>query len=152
IRAIRTLSERVAGTRLIVTGFRKAIWEHGFYSNFHALQTIGVEVRDYVSESELEYLYDTSTALLFLSDTEGMGLPPLEAMAKGCPVICHDSAELRETCGLAAFYIINQEVEKLADLLERLLTRSLDVETEQKRVLGFEQIEKYRSSKIKEAW
>jgi glycosyltransferase involved in cell wall biosynthesis len=47
----------------------------------------------------------TASALLFCSFNEGFGIPPIEAMATGCPLIVSDIAPLRETCNGAALFI-----------------------------------------------
>jgi glycosyltransferase involved in cell wall biosynthesis len=64
----------------------------------------GVEVRGYVSDDELTELYATASALVFPSLYEGFGLPPLEAMASGCPVAAAQAGSLPEVCGAAARY------------------------------------------------
>jgi glycosyltransferase involved in cell wall biosynthesis len=62
----------------------------------------GVESRGRVSYEELVGLYRTASALVFPSLYEGFGLPPLEAMACGCPVAASNAASLPEVCGDAA--------------------------------------------------
>jgi glycosyltransferase involved in cell wall biosynthesis len=57
-----------------------------------------------VSDDDLAFLYQNALCLMFPSQTEGFGLPVLEAMALGCPVISSDVASLREVCGEAALY------------------------------------------------
>ncbi len=57
-----------------------------------------------VTDAELRALFDQATALVFPSLFEGFGLPPLEAMACGCPVIASDIPTLREVCGDAVLY------------------------------------------------
>lgn len=57
-----------------------------------------------LSDGELAALLHDSMCLAFPSFTEGFGLPPLEAMALGCPVIVSDRASLPEICGDAALY------------------------------------------------
>jgi glycosyltransferase involved in cell wall biosynthesis len=54
--------------------------------------------------AELARLYRAAACLLFPSFYEGFGLPVLEAMAHGCPVVASDIAALREVCGDAAVY------------------------------------------------
>jgi glycosyltransferase involved in cell wall biosynthesis len=65
---------------------------------------VGVESRGRVSYDELVRLYRTAAALVFPSLYEGFGLPPLEAMACGCPVAVSNAASLPEVCGDAAEY------------------------------------------------
>jgi glycosyltransferase involved in cell wall biosynthesis len=62
----------------------------------------GVDVRGHVSQAELVSLLQRASALVFPSLYEGFGLPPLEAMACGCPVACSSAAALPETVGDAA--------------------------------------------------
>jgi glycosyltransferase involved in cell wall biosynthesis len=57
-----------------------------------------------VSDDELTQILRSCLCLAFPSFTEGFGLPPLEAMALGCPVVVSDRASLPEVCGDAALY------------------------------------------------
>jgi glycosyltransferase involved in cell wall biosynthesis len=57
-----------------------------------------------VSDDELAALFADCLCLAFPSFTEGFGLPALEAMARGCPVVSTDRASLPEVCGDAALY------------------------------------------------
>lgn len=57
-----------------------------------------------VDDNDLAFLYRHALCLVFPSKTEGFGLPALEAMALGCPVISSDAASLPEVCGEAALY------------------------------------------------
>jgi glycosyltransferase involved in cell wall biosynthesis len=57
-----------------------------------------------LSDSELAALLGHCLCLAFPSFVEGFGLPPLEAMALGCPVVASDRASLPEVCGKAALY------------------------------------------------
>ena len=58
-----------------------------------------------VSEDELPLLYASAEALIFPSYYEGFGLPALEAMACGCPVIASNASSLPEVCGQAAVLV-----------------------------------------------
>jgi glycosyltransferase involved in cell wall biosynthesis len=74
----------------------------------------GVESRGLVGESELVELYRTASALVYPTLYEGFGLPPLEAMACGCPVAVSRVASLPEICGDAAVYFDPSSVEDVA--------------------------------------
>ena len=74
----------------------------------------GVEVRGHVPRDELVRLYQTAEALVFPSLYEGFGLPPLEAMACGCPVAVSQAGALPEVCGDAARYFDPAEPEEIA--------------------------------------
>lgn len=60
---------------------------------------------EYVFFKDLPYLYSEAKILVYPSLYEGFGLPTLEAMACGCPVIVSNSSSLTEVCGDAALYI-----------------------------------------------
>ena len=75
-----------------------------------------------LGDAELKALYGHATALVFPSLYEGFGLPPLEAMACGCPVGAAQAAAIPEVCGDAALYFDPQSVDAIAAALQRLLT------------------------------
>ena len=81
----------------------------------------GVEARGNVSLDELVSLYRRAAALVFPSLYEGFGLPPLEAMACGCPVACSLAASLPEVCGDAARYFSPEDPEEMAAAVEDVL-------------------------------
>ena len=76
--------------------------------------------RGFVSEEELAGLYRGACALLYPSQYEGFGLPPLEAMTLGCPVVTTRSMSLPEVCGEAAYYFHPQNPRTLAEAMVRL--------------------------------
>ncbi|HEV7567549.1 MAG TPA: glycosyltransferase family 1 protein [Microbacteriaceae bacterium] len=80
-----------------------------------------VSLKGWLSDEELESLYRTSTVLAFPTLFEGFGLPALEAMARGLPVLASDLPVLREVAGDAAEYVDSADVGALADALVRLL-------------------------------
>lgn len=59
----------------------------------------------YVDDAELERLYREARAFAFLSEYEGLGLTPLEALAAGVPPVLLDTPIARESCGGAASYV-----------------------------------------------
>lgn len=67
-----------------------------------------------VSDAELALLYQNAALFLFPSRYEGFGMPVLEAMAAGCPVVCSTAASLPEVVGDAALMASADDVDALA--------------------------------------
>jgi glycosyltransferase involved in cell wall biosynthesis len=80
-----------------------------------------VESRGHVSADELLDLYRSAACLVFPSLYEGFGLPPLEAMACGCPVAASNATSLPEVCGDAAEYFDPLSTEDMAAAIVRAL-------------------------------
>src|SRR5207237_10035307 len=72
-----------------------------------ALRSQGADLRGWVGKDELAELYRGAAALVLPSRYEGFGLPVLEAMASGTPVVLADEPALREVAGDAAVYAEN---------------------------------------------
>jgi glycosyltransferase involved in cell wall biosynthesis len=70
---------------------------------------------NYVPADELPALYAGAELFVFPSLYEGFGLPPLEAMACGCPVLVSNIASLSEVCGDAAHYVDPYDVKNIAE-------------------------------------
>ena len=75
----------------------------------------GAEKLGSVRPEELASLYRTAACLVFPSLYEGFGLPPLEAMASGCPVAAANAASIPEICGDAAIYFDPRDAEAIAN-------------------------------------
>lgn len=75
----------------------------------------------YVSDHELRALYEHASCFIYPSFYEGFGLPPLEAMACGCPVIVSNTASLPEICGDAALYCNPSSPEDIAKKISLLM-------------------------------
>ena len=80
-----------------------------------------VEAAGYLPPDELAHLYRRASALVFPSLHETFGLPPLEAMASGCPVAVSRAGSLPEVCGDAARYFDPRSAEDIADAIEDVL-------------------------------
>ena len=91
-----------------------------------------IHLRSYVSDQELPELYADASAFVFLSEYEGFGLTPLEALASGVPVVLLDTPVAREVFGDAAKYIARPDADLVATALNAVL---FDVE-ERERILN----------------
>lgn len=77
--------------------------------------------RAYVPDEGLRALYHNARAFAFLSEYEGLGLTPLEALAAGVPPVLLDTPVARESCDSAALYIQPGQLSDLTDALRALL-------------------------------
>jgi len=79
---------------------------------------------DFVSESELPAYYSGATVFVFPSLYEGFGLPPLEAMACGCPVITSNTSSLPEVVGKAGIMVDPYDTDGLVKAMRQVLTNN----------------------------
>lgn len=75
----------------------------------------------FISDGELKALYENAACFLFPSLYEGFGLPPLEAMSCGCPVIVSREASLPEVCGNAAMYCDAHSLDDIVDKVRQMM-------------------------------
>ncbi len=78
----------------------------------------------YVSDGELRALYEHASCFVYPSFYEGFGLPPLEAMACGCPVIVSNAASLPEVCDDAALYCDPNSPKDIAEKIVLLMNNT----------------------------
>ncbi|HEX2914040.1 MAG TPA: glycosyltransferase family 1 protein [Chloroflexia bacterium] len=76
----------------------------------------------YISENDLPLWYNSARCFVYPSVYEGFGLPPLEAMASGCPVITSNTSSLPEVVGEAGIMVGPDDVDALTAGLASLLT------------------------------
>lgn len=105
-----------------------------------------IVLTDYLPESELAALYSGASLFVYPSLFEGFGLPPIEAMACGAPVIVSNTTSLPEICGEAALYIDPKNVEQLA---ARILELYGDPHLQRSyREKGLQQARKFRQNNL----
>ncbi len=75
----------------------------------------------YASDDQLADLYGRARAFVFLSEYEGLGLTPLEALTAGVPPLLFDTAVGRESCGDAALYVQRNRPHDIRHAIEQLL-------------------------------
>jgi len=84
--------------------------------------TEAVIFADNISELSLAYYYSSATLLAYPSLYEGFGLPPLEAMACGCPVVTTNTSSLPEVVGEAGIMVNPYDTHSLVQAMRRVLT------------------------------
>ncbi|HCB1824074.1 glycosyltransferase [Citrobacter amalonaticus] len=93
-----------------------------------------------LSDEELNIAYNQSYALLYPSSYEGFGIPVIEAMRAGCPVIASNTSSIPEVAGDAAILVNSLSADSLRDALTQLTSRP---RREQLISDGFKQAEKF---------
>ena len=81
-----------------------------------------VELRRYAPDDELVGLYRRASVFAFLSEYEGFGMTPLEALSAGVPAVVLDTAVAREVYGSAAVFVARGDIAGTASAIRRLLT------------------------------
>jgi glycosyltransferase involved in cell wall biosynthesis len=121
LESYRDLSESIRREfKLVLVGFRG--WE-----NKEIMETIhrmrgNIYYLGYLPEEDLAKIYNLASLFVYPSFYEGFGLPPLEAMACGCPVIVSNVASLPEVCGDAAYYVDPNDVPSIAEGITKVLS------------------------------
>jgi glycosyltransferase involved in cell wall biosynthesis len=107
------------------------------------LDTLGdlpdwVDRQGLVSQEHLRHLYRTARALVFPSLYEGFGLPPLEAMASGCPVAVSNAGSLPEVVGDAAVLFDPEDPSAISAAILAAIDRTQELQS-----AGLEQVKKF---------
>lgn len=106
-------------SRLYLTGTRSNFSEEFALLLKTALEADIVRELGYVSDQDLLSLLRNAQALIYPSSYEGFGMPPLEAMHAGCPVITTRATSIPEICGDAVLYV---DPDNLQDFAETIMS------------------------------
>ena len=133
--------------RLVLVGRKDYFYRR--LENFIADKKIsGVILAGFISDEELDLVFKEARLYIWPSLYEGFGLPPLEAMAKGTPVVSSREACMPETLGEAVEYFDGKSVADMAKAIGSILGQ------EKKRQdliqKGYEQVRKYSWKKMGE--
>lgn len=123
IRAFDLLRKKTGSdAKLVVTGKRGEAYEE----IIRLISAIGLEKRviltGYVPDEDMPVLLSGALALVFPSFYEGFGLPLVEAMASGCPVITSNVSSLPEVAGDAGILVDPEDIGGLASAMEKVCT------------------------------
>ncbi len=98
------------------------------YATMKKLDSLGITQAvifiDHIPELDLAHYYSSALLLAYPSLYEGFGLPPLEAMACGCPVVTSDNSSLPEIMGEAGIMVNPYDTDSLAQAMREVLTDS----------------------------
>jgi glycosyltransferase involved in cell wall biosynthesis len=122
IRAVAALALERPGVSLDLVGDNRT-FPHEDIERTIASHQVGDRVRwhRYVTDDELRHLYARARAFAFLSEYEGLGMTPLEALAAGVPPVVLDTVVARETLRDAAIYVPANDIRAVTRALERAL-------------------------------
>ncbi|MBA2259100.1 MAG: glycosyltransferase family 4 protein [Acidobacteria bacterium] len=115
IAAFAVASRGIRTARLIIVGEDRT-WPPQDLPSLAAAHGVSgrTELRSYISDEELASLYGRAAVFAFLSEYEGFGLTPLEALAAGTPTIVLDTAVAREVYGDAVTYVASGDIDGTA--------------------------------------
>ncbi len=122
LEAFAIVLERYPNITLVIGGKRQ--WKaSGIEATLKQLSLAEkVHFTGYIADQDLPALYSAAEAFVFPSFYEGFGLPPLEAMACGTPVITSNLSSLPEVVGQAALMVDPYDIKSLAAAIERILS------------------------------
>lgn len=88
----------------------------------HQLKHLPIKLLGYVPDEELPPLYSGASLFVYPSFYEGFGMPPLEAMACGCPVITADNSSLPEVVGRAGLLVKAKDTSAISKAMVKVLS------------------------------
>jgi glycosyltransferase involved in cell wall biosynthesis len=107
--------------QLVLAG-GKGWLDHEIQSKLDDLKDLEIVLTGYVPDKDLPALYSGASVFVYPSFYEGFGMPPLEAMACGVPVITSNNSSLPEVVGTAGITIDAKDTKSLAENMQRVLT------------------------------
>lgn len=150
IKALHKIKEKIPQIKLVLVGkedyfydqIKKGAADLGLWKNNNPDSP--VIFPGYIPDADLKIIYRNAIAYVFPSFYEGFGLPPLEAMADGCPVASSNKASMPEILGEAASYFNPEDEDEMVVAIVRV---ALDERLrEELRRQGYQQIKKFNWS------
>ncbi|SHK55261.1 glycosyltransferase family 4 protein [Hespellia stercorisuis] len=112
-----------------LSGYGKNIIEHIHFTGF-------------IDDEDLSAIYSIASLFVFPTKYEGFGIPPLESMACGTPVVSSDAASMTEVLGDAALFFESDNIESFLDKMKQALEMT-DNERNQLIEEGYKQVQKF---------
>ena len=119
IRAFRRLRQRGLPHALVIAGNRGWLCDDIFQEASKGEAAGNVLFTGHVAADDLPHLYGAAALFVYPSLYEGFGIPPLEAMASGIPVVCSNRSSLPEVVGDAALLIDPEDEQAIAAAIEQ---------------------------------
>jgi glycosyltransferase involved in cell wall biosynthesis len=122
IAAFAKATETRTDARLVIVGGDRT-WPHQDLTQTACAYGVAerTELRSYLSPDAVRELYSRASVFVFLSEYEGFGLTPLEALAAGVPIVVLDTPIAREVYGAAAEYVGVGDIDATAAAIRRFL-------------------------------
>jgi glycosyltransferase involved in cell wall biosynthesis len=121
VRLVEAFEETASGWKLVLAGSLGFGAEEILERIEGSPRKADIQTPGYVSETALEKLFQRASVFAFPSLDEGFGMPLLDAMATGVPVLTSNTSALKEVAGDAAFLVDPSDVESIAAGLRRLI-------------------------------
>ena len=152
IDVVRCARSSGLAVQLLVVGTDWSVWEHSIGLSDVDLRKEGIVIERYCTSERLREEYQRSICLFFPSKEEGLGFPPLEAAACGCPVICNNLPVLIEIAGSFADFVETGDVLGGVEAIHRLFDANYESVLDSKIEAGLMRAECFRASRIENAW
>lgn len=146
IEAVKAVQQEIPQISLVIVCSRNVFWEKLRKKiNFVKAEKF-IKLTGFVPDQDLVVLYQEATSFVFPSLSEGFGLPPLEAMASGCPVVSSNATCLPEIYGKAVLFFNPLETKDMAEKIIKM-TKNKELQ-DQYRNRGFEKVKEYSWKKM----
>ena len=121
LKAYNSLDENLKKEyKLVLVGFKG--WENKQIMKLIDQNKDNIHYLGFITDTELAKVYNLATCFVYPSFYEGFGLPPLEAMACGTPVVSSNLTSLPEVCGEAVLYCNPTDDNDIKNQIEKILT------------------------------
>jgi glycosyltransferase involved in cell wall biosynthesis len=141
LNAYASLEKKLQENCTLVLAGGKGWQDESIYGRLAELKDLPILTTGYVPDEDLPALYSGASVFVYPSHYEGFGMPPLEAMACGVPVITSDNSSLPEVVGDAGIMIKADDTDALAKNIKKVLTD--DKLAQKMRASGLQQAQKF---------
>ncbi len=142
VKAFAAIRDKIPDLYLVIVGKKEGFITGApeLFEYIHQNKTLADRIifTGFVATEDLPVIYNLADLFVFPSLYEGFGLPPLEAMACGCPVLVADKASMPEVCGIHIDYIDPLDITSLAVKI----TEMINLNHEQRQTLSDRGVQK----------